>query len=127
VQRRNLEKLKNLRPIKKRERPWENRLRDELEDNFPVMFTKAKPTRTGWPDRIAAGYGNLRLVEVKRDDEDLDEGQVIMHRQLLAMDVRVIVVKSSMGLKQAALRIVRGLKNERLCGCKDGAFCKECY
>lgn len=119
--------LSRLRPIKKRERPFENRLRDHLETNYAVMFVKAKPTRTGFPDRIAMGYGNTRLVEVKADD-DPGEAQEIVHAQIRELSGQaVVVIDAESGIDTCAKVVVRALRKERLCGCVGGAFCGECY
>jgi hypothetical protein len=102
--------LKRLRPIKSRERPYENRLRRYIEANYPVFFVKAKPTRKSFPDRVATGYGNIRLVELKRKGEDLDDAQVIMHRALLRQGIRVVRVHTGMSLDLAAKLIVNALR-----------------
>jgi|SRR5882724_4167853 len=102
--------LSRLRPIKSKERSYEYRLRDHLEANYPVFFVKSKPTRKSWPDRQATGYGQIRLVELKRQGEDLDEAQVIMHRELRSQGIRVVRIHTGMSLDLAAKLVVRALQ-----------------
>lgn len=111
--RRQQDVLGRLRPIKTRERSYENRLRDHIEKNYPVFLIKAKPTRKSFPDRIATGYANIRLVEVKRKDEDLDVAQEILHRQLKKQGIKVIRVHTGMPVEKAAWIIVNALKCEQ--------------
>lgn len=108
--RRQRDVLAKLRPIKTRERPYENRLRDHIEANYPVFFVKAKPTRKSWPDRQATGYGNIRLVELKRQGEPLDDAQVIMHKALRRQGIRVVMVHTGMPLDLASKLIVNSLR-----------------
>lgn len=70
-----------LPPIKKRERPFEYALRDELKRRR-VMFVKCKPTIEGFPDRLAIGFGCTMLVEAKREDGQLSPTQKIVHRDI---------------------------------------------
>lgn len=102
--------LENLQPIKTRERPYENRLRDYIERNYPVFFVKTKPTRKSFPDRLATGYRTMRLVELKRKGEDLDDAQVIVHGELLRQGIRVVRIHTGMPLDQAAWIVVNALK-----------------
>lgn len=81
-----------LKPIKKRERPFEYQLRDRLDKSYGIMFVKTKPTITGFPDRLAVGLGEMCLVEIKRKDEGLSDVQVIVHRDLAKRGIRVLVV-----------------------------------
>lgn len=99
-----------LPPIKRRERPFEGRLRDRLKD-YGVMFVKNKPTLTGWPDRTAVGFGELCLVELKRDFEDLDDEQEIMHREIARHGVGVLLIQAGYGLEECAVRIVGRLRD----------------
>lgn len=102
--------LSRLRPIKTKERSYEYRLRDHLEANYPVFFVKAKPTRKSWPDRQATGYGQIRLVELKRQGEDLDEAQAIMHRALRRQGIKVVRIHTGMSVDLAARFVVRALQ-----------------
>lgn len=113
---RKSEVLGNLRPIRKRERPFESRLQQYLETNYAVMFVKAKPTRIGWPDRTAVGYHAIRLVEVKRDAKAApDEGQEIVHSQILELTGNpVVVVHGDMPMDKAAWIVVNALKTTRI-------------
>lgn len=115
VERRSQETiLSKLRPIKTKERSYEYRLRDHLEANWPVFFVKAKPTRKSWPDRQATGFGAIRLVELKRQGEDLDEAQVIMHRELLRQGIKVVRIHTGMSVDLAARFVVRALQDRRV-------------
>jgi hypothetical protein len=79
--------------LKKRERSFEYKLRDEIEKNGDVMFVKLKPTRTGFPDRLLVGFGKKFLVEIKRDEnEELSDVQGVMHADLAKMGIEVIVI-----------------------------------
>lgn len=106
---RNLAKLKRLKPLRKREKPFEYRLRAELK-KLGIIFTKCKPTIKGWPDRLAVGhYGEMLLVELKRDDEPLSIAQKIVHEDLkYSHGVIVQVVRSSWGIARAA-RVIASL------------------
>ncbi|HTR71739.1 MAG TPA: hypothetical protein VMH41_16110 [Mycobacteriales bacterium] len=107
------DRLAHLRlpPIKRRERPFEARLRDRLKV-YGVLFVKNKPTIVGWPDRTAVGFGEVGLVELKRDFEGLDEAQEILHGQILRdHGVRVLLVQSGFGLESCALAVVGFLKD----------------
>lgn len=96
-----ISKLSKLRPIRKRERPFENRLRDALECER-LLFVKSKPTRKGWPDRILIGFEKKRLVEIKREGADLSDAQVIVHRELWdRYRIRVIVIHNNMPIRDA--------------------------
>lgn len=87
-----MRKLGKLPPIKKREVPFERRLQIELKKRG-VLFVKLKPTLRGMPDRAAIGYGKIRLVEIKREDNDLSEVQAEFRDMLLRdYSVRVLVV-----------------------------------
>jgi hypothetical protein len=84
-----------LRPIKKRERSFEYQLRDELRDEYDILFIKTKPTIEGFPDRLAIGFGGYGanvLVELKREGEDLSETQKLVHAQLAKRGMPPIVV-----------------------------------
>lgn len=85
-------RLGDLRPLKRRERPFEYALRDRLKE-MGVMFVKTKPTITGFPDRLAIGLGCLRLVEVKRGGGELSETQALVHRDIARHGPPVIVVE----------------------------------
>lgn len=109
-----VKRLKKLPPLKRRERPFEYRLRDELNDKHQVMFVKIKPSRRGLPDRMAIGLGNMLLVEVKREGEDLEEHQKIMHRKLYhTSGKRVLTVWLGGSLDAARIRIVQALTHWR--------------
>lgn len=86
--------------LKKRERPFEYALRDELKRR-DIMFVKTKPTIEGFPDRLAIAHGRTRLVECKRKDGELSETQVLVHRDLAKKGVRVLVVEGP-DVKRAA-------------------------
>lgn len=73
--------VSRMRPRKKRERTFENALRDELK-KMRIKFVKTKPTVSGFPDRLAIGFGAMKLVEVKREDETLEKHQEILHEEL---------------------------------------------
>jgi hypothetical protein len=96
--------------LKRRERPFEYALRDELKRR-DIMFVKCKPTIEGFPDRLAIGHGRTRLVECKRKDGELSETQVIVHRDIARRGVRILVVEGP-DVKRAAdiieLRLRRG-------------------
>lgn len=86
-------KLGKLPPIKKREIPFERRLQIELKRR-DVSFIKLKPTVRGMPDRLAIGYGRMRLVEIKREDGDLSGVQKEFRKMLIDKHgVRVVVVR----------------------------------
>lgn len=85
-------KLGKLPPLKKREKPFEYRLRDRLK-TMGIMFVKCKPTITGFPDRLAIGLGTMRLVEVKREGEDPDDVQALVHRDIATHGPEVVVVR----------------------------------
>lgn len=93
--------------LKRRERPFEYALRDELK-KFGVMFVKCKPTIEGFPDRLAIAFGRTLLVECKRKDGELSETQVLVHRDLRAHGVGVLVVEGP-DVARAARKIVRTL------------------
>lgn len=103
-------KLGKLPPLKKRERPFEYRLRDHLK-KMDVMFVKLKPTVKGFPDRLAIGLGSMRLVEVKREGEDPDDVQALMHRDIARHGPEVIVVRGP-SVYAAADTIWRALGGE---------------
>lgn len=87
-----MRKLKKLPPLKKRERPFEYRLRDELKKRG-VMFVKVKPSVRGLPDRLAMGLGNMLLAELKREAGDLPDHQLAMHAEIKRLTrKRVLVV-----------------------------------
>lgn len=102
-------KLKKLPPLKKRERPFEYRLRDRLRI-LDVMFVKAKPTRVGLPDRYALGHHNQLFVEIKREGEDLEEHQRVMHAEIHRLTNRRVVVVHGPDVEKSAQFIVRALK-----------------
>lgn len=97
--------------IKRRERPFEYRLRDELKKR-DVMFVKCKPTIEGFPDRLAIGFKAMQLVECKREDGVLSETQLIMHRDLRKRGIFVLVVEGP-SVKNAADRICERLRARR--------------
>lgn len=98
----------NLPELKKRERPFENRLRDALKTHG-ILFIKTKPTRKGFPDRLAIAFGKTQLVEIKRDkDAELSETQALMHKTLRNHGVRVLVVHGP-DVEEAAYRIEQRL------------------
>lgn len=103
-------KMPKLPPLKKRERPFEYRLRDHLK-TMDVMFPKCKPTIKGFPDRLAIGLGTMRLVEVKREDEDPDDVQSLVHRDIAAHGPEVVVVRGPC-VYDAAIVIWRALGGE---------------
>jgi len=97
-----------LRPIKRRERSFEYALRDELA-KMGVMFVKLKPTITGFPDRLAIGACNMKLIETKAEDGEPSEGQRVLHEKILRdQGVEVIVVKRN--VRVAALQIYSALR-----------------
>lgn len=97
-----------LRRLKRRERPFEYALRDELKLRG-VGFVKLKPTIKGFPDRLALGNGRTKLVEVKREGEEARRAQVERHREMRKKyGVDVLVVEGP-DVKRAALAIVRAL------------------
>lgn len=100
-------KLGKLPPLKKRERPFEYQLRNYLKKRG-VMFVKCKPTIVGFPDRLAIGLGNMRLVEVKREGEDPDDVQTLVHRDIAEHGPEVVVVRGP-SVYDAALIIWRAL------------------
>lgn len=114
MKRRNLAKLKTLRPIKKREKPFEYRLRAELWDRHAIRFVKLKPTWKGMPDRMAMGLRNWCLVEVKRDGETVSDAQVIMHNDIYELTGRsVITIFGSSTIESAIALVVRHLEGTR--------------
>ena len=105
-----MKKLPKLPPLKKRERPFEYRLRDHLK-KMDVMFVKCKPTIVGFPDRLAIGLGTMRLVEVKREDENPDDVQSLVHRDIAEHGTPVVVVRGPC-VYDAAIVIWRALGGE---------------
>jgi len=97
-----------LPPIRKRERPFEYQLRDELKRRR-VMFVKTKPTIEGFPDRLAVGHGCTMLVEAKREDGRLSPTQVLVHRDIRRHGGFVHVAEGP-SVKVAADKIVELLK-----------------
>lgn len=96
------------RRLKRRERPFEYALRDELKSRG-VGFVKLKPTIKGFPDRLALGNGRTKLVEVKREGEEARRAQVERHREMRKKyGVDVLVVEGP-DVKRAALAIVKAL------------------
>lgn len=94
--------------LKKRERPFEYALRDQLKV-WGVGFVKLKPTIKGFPDRLALGNQTTKLVEVKREDEEARRSQVERHREMRKKyGVDVLVVEGP-DVRRAALAIVRAL------------------
>lgn len=82
----------SLPDIKKRERPFEYALRDELASRS-ILFVKLKPTIEGFPDRLAIGFRRTRLVEVKQE-APLSDVQKIRHRELKRdYGIEVLVVQ----------------------------------
>jgi hypothetical protein len=99
--------------LKRRERSFENALRDELKSRG-VGFVKLKPTIKGFPDRLALGNGRAKLVEVKREGEEARLSQVARHRELKRKyDVDVLIVEGP-DVKLAARRVIRALARENL-------------
>lgn len=94
--------------LKRRERPFEYDLRDELKKR-DIMFVKTKPTIEGFPDRLAIGHRHTKLVECKRKDGELSETQVLVHRDLAKRGVIVLVVEGP-DVKKAADAIERVLR-----------------
>lgn len=90
----------HLPELKRRERPFEYALRDELKRRG-ILFVKCKPTIEGFPDRLAIGHGRTRLVECKRKDGELSETQGLVHRDIAKHGVRVLVVEGP-DVKRAA-------------------------
>jgi len=86
--------LAKLPPLKRRERSTESKLMDELEDEYDILFVKVKPSRVGLPDRMALGHGEILLVELKREGEDLDETQKAMHADLARRGIQVATFSS---------------------------------
>jgi hypothetical protein len=103
-----MRKLGKLPALKKREIPFERRLQNELKKRR-VLFVKTKPTVAGFPDRCAAGFGALGLVEIKNEDTDLSERQESMHKKIAAHGVRVLVVHGP-DVKAAARKVVAWLR-----------------
>lgn len=102
--------LDNLPALKRRERPFENRLRTHLESYHAIDFVKTKPTRRGFPDRLAIGYRKVVFVEVKRDDdEELAAAQEMVHKELRAKGHTVLVIEGP-DVKQAARDVMNALK-----------------
>lgn len=97
-----------LPPLKKRERPFEYKLRDELKKRG-VMFVKCKPTIEGFPDRLAIGYRCTMLVEAKREDGELSPTQALVHRDIRRHGGFVHVAEGP-GVKAAADKIVHLLR-----------------
>lgn len=101
--------LGKLRPLKKRERPFESRLRAELWRRHGVKFFKIKPTWTGLPDRMAMGKGASCLVELKRESEVLDDAQYIMHQLIYKMSGREVLTIHGPDVHAARIVIVKHL------------------
>lgn len=97
--------------LKKRERPFEYRLRDEL-DKRDVTFVKLKPTLEGFPDRLAIGFCRTQLVECKSQDGSLSETQILMHAKLAEHGISVLVVEGP-NVKAAADIIYNALRRRR--------------
>ncbi len=101
------ERCMPLPPLKKREKTFERALRDALGE-LGVMFVKLKPTIEGFPDRLAIGFGNMKLVEAKSKDGTLSEVQKILHKDLTAMGVEVIVLRHD--VRSATQTVCRALR-----------------
>lgn len=94
-------RLGRLPSLKKRERPFEYRLRDELKTR-DIMFTKFKPSVKGLPDRLAMGNENMLLAEIKREGEDLEDHQKVMHARIYRLTGRRVMVIHGPDVKKAA-------------------------
>lgn len=92
--------------LKKREKSFEYRLRDELK-KLGILFVKTKPTITGFPDRLAIGE-KMKLVETKAKDGVLSDAQIICHRDLRKLGHDVLVLRDQ-DPKKAAKTIQRWL------------------
>ncbi len=102
--------LGKLKPIKKREQSFDYKVRDALKDDS-ILFVRCKPTIVGFPDRLALGFGNMKLVEVKREDGELSDAQVIRHAELKRdYGIEVIVINALFGVEHAVLVIGRALR-----------------
>ena len=65
----------------------------EAEDGHPIIRTSMSP---GWPDLACAKVGNrLLFIELKREQADLDPGQVVWMTLLNQTGVRAIIVRPS--------------------------------
>jgi hypothetical protein len=105
--------LSRLKPIKTRESPFEHRLRDALKVEG-IFFVRCKPTVVGFPDRLALGFRQTRLVEIKREDGELSDAQVIRHKELKNdYGIDVIVVNAMFGVEHAVVTIGRSLRHGR--------------
>lgn len=102
----------NLPELKRKERSFEYALRDELK-TMGIGFVKLKPTIKGFPDRLAMGFGNTRLVEVKREDEEARRSQVERHKELWKKyRIRVLVIEGP-DVRHAAHLIEADLRRDR--------------
>lgn len=78
--------------LKRRERPYESRLRDELKKQR-ILFVKCKPTVVGFPDRLAIGNARMRLCEIKREGGKLSDVQIARHAELKRHGIDVLVIE----------------------------------
>lgn len=105
-----MKRLGKLPPLKKRERPFEYRLRDELKKH-DVWFFKIKPSRVGLPDRMAMGLGSWCLVELKREGEDLEPHQVTMHAEIRKRTGRRVLTVWTANMPGAVASVLAMLRN----------------
>lgn len=100
--------VSKMKAKKKRELSFEHALRDELAP-AGVLFVKLKPTIDGLPDRLAIGFGEMKLVELKREGEPLEPHQKAMHEMLERRHgIRVVTVWSP-DVKMASHAVIRAL------------------
>lgn len=114
-QRRDLDDLVDvdgMGAIKKREKTFEYQLRDELKVSG-VLFVKLKPMIDGMPDRLAMGFGEMKLVEIKREGEPLEKHQEAMHDMLLRRHGLTVITVWSPNVKDASRIVINGLNPYR--------------
>lgn len=106
--------LSKLPPLRRRERPFEYQLRDYLWKEMGIRFIKIKPSMRGLPDRMAMGRRNWCLVELKREANELQEHQVLMHDEIYRLTGRsVITVFGGSTVRSAAFLIGNHLEHTR--------------
>src|SRR5688572_3671468 len=104
--------VRRMKAFKKKEKTFEYALRDELKA-CGVLFTKLKPMLDGMPDRLAGGFSEMRLVELKREGEPLEPHQEAMHDMLSRRYGLTVITVWSPNVKAAARVIVAALNPYR--------------
>lgn len=89
--------------LRRKERTFEQSLRDLLEARG-IMFVKLRPTRRGFPDRLAIEpAGSVLFVECKRDEKSgLSPSQKVVHAELRDLGARVYLAVGPDAQRSAA-------------------------